>query len=285
MNDANPRTNPPTSQVQPIPRRISRGPGPSRNTDDHFLAALAQDFSSPSLPPVSGLSSPTVLSPFDRSNSVAAGQGMPPSLARRRGPNIGGAFDLTKEEPEFEAANSGVDLSIPSATMPPTTRRQATADPSSRKRGPSGITTPSSRPSKARRKAPPVNGDDQPSPFDEDDLFGLNGVSEIVDLSNATEVPAEYMAPKVDNRVKIGKFQCVICMDDTTALTVTHCGHLFCSECLHSSLHIDTMKRTCPVCRSKVDLKDKKGKTAKSYYHLELKVMTATKKGKRPADT
>jgi hypothetical protein len=32
------------------------------------------------------------------------------------------------------------------------------------------------------------------------------------------------MAPKVDSRVKIGKFQCVICMDDTAALTVTHCG-------------------------------------------------------------
>lgn len=60
-------------------------------------------------------------------------------------------------------------------------------------------------------------------------------------------------------------------------------GHLFCSECLHSSLHIDSMKKTCPVCRTKVDLKDKKGKNTKSYYHLELKVMTATKKGKQPA--
>jgi hypothetical protein len=34
-----------------------------------------------------------------------------------------------------------------------------------------------------------------------------------------------------------------------------------------------------------VDLKDKKGKTLKSFYHLELKIMTATKKGKRPAGT
>ena len=56
-------------------------------------------------------------------------------------------------------------------------------------------------------------------------------------------------------------------------------GHLFCSECLHSALHIDNMKKTCPVCRTKVDPKEKKGKNQKSYYHLELKIMTANKKG------
>ncbi|OTA80438.1 hypothetical protein M434DRAFT_86414 [Hypoxylon sp. CO27-5] len=71
-------------------------------------------------------------------------------------------------------------------------------------------------------------------------------------------------------------------MDDASHLTVTHCGHLFCSECLHSALHIDNMKKTCPVCRTKVDPKEKKGKNQKSYYHLELKIMTANKKGKRP---
>lgn len=43
------------------------------------------------------------------------------------------------------------------------------------------------------------------------------------------------------------------------------------------------MKKTCPVCRTKVDLKDKKGKNTKSFYHLELKIMTANKKGKQPA--
>ncbi|KAI1127797.1 hypothetical protein F5Y10DRAFT_188898 [Nemania abortiva] len=282
MNNANPRPDLPTSRVRPVAQPSEN----SRSVDDPFLSTLFnQDFSSPSLPPQSDLPSPTILSPSGQPKHSAAGQGMPPSLTRRRGPNIGGALDLTKEEPEFGAPNFGVDLSIPSATMPPTTRGRglaAPADHPNRKR-PSGITSPSSRPSKARRKELHVDGDDQPSPFD-DDLFGPDP-SEIVDLSNATEVPAEFMAPKVDNRVKIGKFQCVICMDDTTSLTVTHCGHLFCSECLHSSLHIDTMKRTCPVCRSKVDLKDKKGKAVKSYYHLELKVMTATKKGKRPADT
>lgn len=58
-------------------------------------------------------------------------------------------------------------------------------------------------------------------------------------------------------------------------------GHLFCSECLHSALHIDSSKKCCPVCRSKVDIRTT-GKNLKSYYHLELKVMTATRKGKQP---
>ncbi|KAJ2967491.1 hypothetical protein NUW58_g10440 [Xylaria curta] len=173
--------------------------------------------------------------------------------------------------------------------MPATTRKRShasAADTTGRKRRSSTVTSPSSHPNKTRRKEPPIKHD-RLSPFGDEDLLDWEGHdgSENIDLSNATEVPAEFMAPKVDNRVKIGKFQCVICMDDTTALTVTHCGHLFCSECLHSSLHIDTMKRTCPVCRTKVDLRDKHKKPIKSFYHLELKIMTATKQGKRPAAT
>ncbi|KAH8165708.1 hypothetical protein CIB48_g2515 [Xylaria polymorpha] len=284
MSNTNVWSNPSLSQAQPLPRVT----GAARSIDDPYLATLAtQDFSSPSLPPLSHSTSPTTLSlsPRRQSKLVAACQDMPPSSTRRRIGHRGGTIDLTKEEPDFDALNSGIDLSIPLGTMPVTTRRRslASADPPGRKRRPSAATSPSNRPNKSRRKEPPIDSDSRLSPFGEDDPLGLNedGV-ETIDLSNATEVPAELMAPKVDNRVKIGNFQCVICMDDTTALTVTHCGHLFCSDCLHSSLHIDSMKRTCPVCRAKVELKDKNRKPAKSYFHLELKVMTATKKGKRP---
>ncbi|KAJ3550813.1 hypothetical protein NPX13_g11456 [Xylaria arbuscula] len=263
----------------------------AQSIDDPYLTSLAAgNFSSPSLPPLSNLPSPTSSSPFGRSSWATAGQEMPPPAARRRPSNRGGAVDLAKQEPDFDDTSSTIDPSIPSVTtMPPRTRRRSVASgtgPAVRKRRSSAATSPSNRPSKARRKVSLADDENEPSPFDDDDLYSLDGKveSETIDLSNATEVPANLLAPKVDNRVKIGKFQCVICMDDTTALTVTHCGHLFCSECLHSSLHIDTMKRTCPVCRSKVELKGAK-KAAKTYYHLELKVMTKTKMGKRPADT
>ncbi|KAI1355545.1 hypothetical protein F5Y01DRAFT_269014 [Xylaria sp. FL0043] len=285
MSSADHRPAPPISQAQ----YYSRATGATRISDDPYLSTLAtENFSSPSLPALSDLPSPTTLSPSGRSSFAVTGQEMPPAPSRRRIPHRGGAVDLTKQEPDSEAPNSGVDSSIPLATVPVTTRRRSltsVADSAVRKRS-SAATSPCTRPSKTRRKETSVLLEGEPSPFEDDDISGIMGhdSSEMIDLSNATEVPAELMAPRVDNRVKIGKFQCVICMDDTTALTVTHCGHLFCSECLHSSLHIDAMKRTCPVCRTKVDLKGPK-KTAKSYYHLELKIMTATKKGKRPAGT
>ncbi|KAI1186497.1 hypothetical protein F5B17DRAFT_359588 [Nemania serpens] len=285
MSNINPHSSSTVSQARPSAQAIEAHPG----IDDYFLATLATgDFSSPSLPPQSNLPSPTTLSPARRSKLATTGQEIPLSSTRRRTLNRGGeaADSIKEEETDLDTPTSDAVLSLPSAAMPPTTRRRSlagAADSSSRKRRPSSPRSSSYRPIKTRRKVSRFHDDGQPSPFDDDDLFEPNGRegSETIDLSNATEVPAELVAPKVDNRVKISKFQCVICMDDTTALTVTHCGHLFCSECLHSSLHIDSLKRTCPVCRAKIDLKDTKGK--KSYYHLELKVMTATKKGKLPA--
>ncbi|KAI1826254.1 hypothetical protein F4861DRAFT_537360 [Xylaria intraflava] len=281
MNNENPRQTPPIYQTRSLPRV----PEVSRRLDDVYLTALAQDFSSPSLPPLSSSPPPPQVSlpSFGRLRPSATGQEMSLPSNRRRIPGRVGVLDLSKQEPDFEAPSSGLDT-IP--TMPPVTRMRSlgVTDSPARKRRPS-VTSPSSRPNKARRKGTPASGDQLYALENDIDVSKLTGHDdfETVDLSNATEVPAELMTPKVDNRVKISKFQCVICMDDTTALTVTHCGHLFCSGCLHSSLHIDSMKRTCPVCRSKVDLKDKKGKTVKSYYHLELKIMTATKMGKRPA--
>lgn len=45
-----------------------------------------------------------------------------------------------------------------------------------------------------------------------------------IDLTEANELPEELKQPEVDNRVKLSAFQCVICMDDATTLTLTHCG-------------------------------------------------------------
>ncbi|KAI1335710.1 hypothetical protein F5Y15DRAFT_419590 [Xylariaceae sp. FL0016] len=262
--------------------------------DNYYLSTLVhRDFSSPSLPPIgSSPRNPPSEDTPERPKPREIGQGMPGAPRRRqrstRGASSGhqGVVDLTKEEPS--TANSGIDSTAPTLTMPPTTRRQssaqnaggASAGSRKRHRTPAGSSSPSKRSAKIRRRYSIAH--DSSSVFGDDDAQPADAL-ESIDLSNATGVPDELMAPKVDNRTKLGKFQCIICMDDVTALTVTHCGHLFCSECLHSALHIDTMKRACPVCRSKVDSKDKKTKGTKSFFHLELKVMTATKKGKRPA--
>lgn len=262
-------------------------PQPSRQptntvSDESYLSAFATDFSSPSLPPLN--SSPRL--PNSRTPSsllpkpLEIGEAMPATLRRSSRGSRGGIVDLTKDEPD-DSRSSGIDLSLPVA--PRTRKRTATTATLSSSEGTKKRRTSqsSSRPTKSRRDTI----DDTSSIFSGFDSPRKVEIEshDSIDLSNADEVPEEFLAPKVDNRVKLGNFQCVICMDDVSALTVTHCGHLFCSECLHSSLHIDSMKKTCPVCRTKVDLKDKKSKNTKSYYHLELKVMTATKKGKQPA--
>ncbi|KAG6015590.1 hypothetical protein E4U54_003324 [Claviceps lovelessii] len=112
-----------------------------------------------------------------------------------------------------------------------------------------------------------------------------------IDLTEATDVPEELkkplgVPPKEENKIKLSKFQCVICMDDASTLTVTHCGHLYCAQCLHSSLHVEATKNKCPMCRAKIDVKSRAAYSTKTkgFWPLELKLMTATKKGKRKAD-
>ncbi|KAJ1335588.1 E3 ubiquitin-protein ligase complex SLX5-SLX8 subunit SLX8 [Microdochium nivale] len=267
------------------------------DVDDPFLLALATaDFSSPSLPPLSPSSrhTPTGPSAFQLPKPPGNCANMPPFPPHRRPPRTtraAGVVDLTKEEPDHDDAVSILREAPASLPMPAPPRQHPAAaglssTSSSLRKRRASLTQTTPRPAKSRRPEEIDIGDD---PFKEDGdvdhLFtGSPGVTApTIDLSNATEVPQEVQVPKPDNTIKLGKFQCVICMDDVTALTVTHCGHLFCSECLHSALHIDSNKKTCPVCRTKVDLKNTKSKTSKGFFHLELKLMTTRKQGKRPA--
>ncbi|KAL2200982.1 hypothetical protein P885DRAFT_56401 [Corynascus similis CBS 632.67] len=116
--------------------------------------------------------------------------------------------------------------------------------------------------------------------FDDDDLFGDSACPDIVDLVDKTEVPPDSSNSQEDkkNYVKLSSFDCVICMDSVKDLTVTHCGHLFCSACLHSALNMDQSRRICPICRQKIDRQPITGarfsQKAKGFYPLELKLMT-----------
>ncbi|RYP41471.1 hypothetical protein DL767_000976 [Monosporascus sp. MG133] len=151
---------------------------------------------------------------------------MPPALRRssRGSRGGGGVVDLTKEEPDFDNMNYGIDPMTPMAPTRARKRQSATfitSDDTKRRR----TSQSSSRLANARKNTLPQY--DASSPFEEDFDSPQKTDDEdpdSIDLSNVDEVPTELMAPKVDNRVKLGKFQCVICMDDVTALTVTHCG-------------------------------------------------------------
>ncbi|KAK6361626.1 SUMO-targeted ubiquitin ligase complex subunit slx8 [Orbilia blumenaviensis] len=60
-------------------------------------------------------------------------------------------------------------------------------------------------------------------------------------------------------RRKIADFKCVICLDDPENLSATPCGHLFCNECIKTTLRFGrpTAKLgKCPVCRGKVAIRE-----------------------------
>ncbi|KAJ4398774.1 hypothetical protein N0V85_006198 [Neurospora sp. IMI 360204] len=88
---------------------------------------------------------------------------------------------------------------------------------------------------------------------DEKDPFGDDNFMDVVDLADTEEVPESMRAkPRPKNEIKLSAFQCVICMDNVTGLTVTHCGGKWTTK-------------------------------AKGYYPLELKLVTKKSLGKRAA--
>jgi len=69
---------------------------------------------------------------------------------------------------------------------------------------------------------------------------------------------------------------------------LTQKGHLFCSECLHQALYAGNGKKCCPVCRAVINTSaigkgDQKKQPKNGIFALEMKLMTANKKGKQPA--
>lgn len=124
---------------------------------------------------------------------------------------------------------------------------------------------------------------------------------EAIDLTDPA-IPPEQAARKRQNsppKVKLASFQCAICLDNVESMTVTHCGkftlgllfaanndgagHIFCAQCLHSSLCVESTKGRCPMCRAKIDIKPREEYTSKTkgFYPVELKLMTRSRKGKR----
>ncbi|KAL2181330.1 uncharacterized protein P884DRAFT_189709 [Thermothelomyces heterothallicus CBS 202.75] len=159
------------------------------------------------------------------------------------------------------------DLTMPSTPSQPA---QSSQQPTSRSAQPEQSQSASS--ATKRKREPDLN--------DDDDLFGDSASADIVDLVDKTEVPPDTSNSQEENKkyVRMSTLDCVICMDSAKDLTVTHCGHLFCSACLHSALNMDHSRRICPICRQKIDRQPaagaKFGQKAKGYYPLELKLMT-----------
>ncbi|QSZ36969.1 hypothetical protein DSL72_009061 [Monilinia vaccinii-corymbosi] len=218
------------------------------------------------------------------------------ALLARNNDDIADPFASPPQIPSRGSDTSAaVDLTDTSSAMaPPLERRRALSGtslrpatltrPKSPKRKKS-IASPSTKPSKRRKlSAPKINADED---------------VEVVDLAENSNLQ-EYEAAQAKERenlikqqnqdeatkpIKLVDFQCIICMDNPTDLTVTHCGHLFCSECLHSALHAgNNGRKTCPVCRTAVSTTSIPGRKPprNGTFPISIKLMTANKMGKKP---
>lgn len=267
---------------------------PRINNDDYFLDLLNRDFSDPSIFADSPQGASNIASPAQQAGPFT--NAVPQSA------------HLTSDHPWSSIPDQDfADLftSSPAPAGDMSTRRasrrnQPRDEASSPPQEISGLSFPAAAPATAasRSRGTPVTPKKEPLPatgkrkrqaeplrdrdFFDDDI-------KVVDLVDTEEVPESVSKPKKrKNEVRLGCFQCVICMDDVKSLTVTHCGHLFCSECLDSSLHIDAAKKICPICRQKVEVRpqqanNKFGTKQKAFYPLELKMMTRKTLGKRPS--
>lgn len=103
------------------------------------------------------------------------------------------------------------------------------------------------------------------------------------------EALAVQMAKEeAEKPVRLAQIECVVCLDNPTDLVVTHCGHLFCSLCLHHTLEQSGPGGSgprCPSCRAKIVTRPApSGKENKqSFYPLGIKLKVSTKSGKKKA--
>jgi hypothetical protein len=214
------------------------------NNDDFLEALATADYSSPSLPPRSP-QSPT----HHRSQQgqlldhSALRQSALPSdfAAARRLSHTGTGFckvedhgygdDLSEEE---RTAGS------PHAEMPITRKRSragaaAASSPGEQevgaaapKRRRTAVVQRAATPGRSRNTPrPAASRNYTPAPAvaidsDEDSLFGGMDIYDLTKSDDA--VPQELFQPVKDSSIKLSSFECVICMDAATNLTVTCCG-------------------------------------------------------------
>lgn len=137
--------------------------------------------------------------------------------------------DLQKDDQARIAVDSLLDDSMPAVTTSKKRNRATaaldeTAGPATVKRSRSqsrGAGVSSKRPSKPARPVPTLVIPDSDDPFpDEDD----EGRHEMFDLTENDTLPEANKVVKEDTSTKLCKFECIICLDAASTLTVTHCG-------------------------------------------------------------
>ncbi|KAK6351144.1 SUMO-targeted ubiquitin ligase complex subunit slx8 [Orbilia javanica] len=200
----------------------------------------------PAPPPPSrrgGLSRRTQQDAVPEANAGRGPQPIAPALSRTRSQatnNVG--------VPESSRAAAAPQESFRphSGTTP-----QPHAPPASLKRPRSEATMPTaadSSPASKKAKIEPVEVVDMVNVEDEDDFKKI-----------MQEQMIKTQREEGNARRRIADFKCVICLDDPENLSATTCGHLFCNDCIKTTLRFGQPSAKfgkCPVCRGKVVIKE-----------------------------
>ena len=166
-----------------------------------------------------------------------------------------------------QALNSVVDLTNDPSSPPQstTTTGTGTRQPRSLKRAAeqSEPNPQIGRASKrSRHTSPSPTTHHQFSAVEELDLTNEapSAEEELLQAQQAQAIAAQQAASDDAGPFKIGKRTCIICMEAFTNLTSTHCGHIYCHECLTQALRAGEKNSergvgNCPVCRKPVNRK------------------------------
>ena len=150
------------------------------------------------------------------------------------------------------ADDSIVDLTNDSS--PPHTNTESTRQPVSLKRAAEAT---SQKVSKRSRHT-----DNTETKIEELDLTNEapSAEEELLQAQQRQAIAAQQAIDGSHGPLKIGKRQCIICMEPFTNATITHCGHIYCHECLTQALvagekNSERGVGNCPVCRKPVNRK------------------------------
>lgn len=119
--------------------------------------------------------------------------------------------------------------------------------------------------SKRRRTAQPTTAQEEEGDIESYDLTNDDNPSteELLRRKQQESLIATQQQSSGDDPsqpLRIGRRQCIICLEPFTNLTITPCGHVYCHECLTQALkagekNSDRGVGSCPVCRKTVSRK------------------------------
>ncbi|KAF2863214.1 hypothetical protein K470DRAFT_262332 [Piedraia hortae CBS 480.64] len=179
--------------------------------------------------------------------------------SRHRPGSSTGPVDLT--------ASSPAQTRTPAKARPVPKRRvtKVTDGERDKKRRRSVKATTSTSPS-AAATAPPSPLEAEPAGDDP------QGEDEALRAEQLKSLTAQQTDAQPNSRLKIGQRTCIICMETFTNITVTHCGHIYCHECLLQALKIGERNAAgighCPMCRQTV--RQKKGRSQGQIYPVSF---------------